>query len=193
VQGLGQTALRDRNALQVAETNGLRRRGSASSQQSEDCDGVEPAHCRWPVGALAELNNGSTRRWAEVCRRRVGRKCGRTKGYFQQRGRQTGNRIWGEITHFRRAGQSNVQSVLNEANETPSAFLAKKRPPLDIVYRRVTPNFFVVSSFRNGLIWYDRCNFAGRFITCVLINYPAAEKKQWGGVVTRISNSLANS
>jgi hypothetical protein len=86
-----------------------------------------------------------------------------------------------------------VQSVLNEANDTPSAFLAKKRPPRGIVYRRVTPTFFVVSSFRNGLIWYDRCNFAGRFITCVLINYPAAEKKQWDSVVTRISNSLARS
>jgi hypothetical protein len=86
-----------------------------------------------------------------------------------------------------------VQSVQNEANETPSAFLAKKRPPRDIVYRKVTPNFFVVSSLRNGLIWYDRCNFAGRFITCVLINYPAAEKKQWDSVVTRISNSLTHS
>jgi hypothetical protein len=85
-----------------------------------------------------------------------------------------------------------VQSVLNEANETPSTFLAKKRPPRDIVYRRVTPTFFVVSSLRNGLIWYDRCNFAGRFVTCVLINYPAAEKKQWDTVVTRISNSLTH-
>jgi hypothetical protein len=85
-----------------------------------------------------------------------------------------------------------VQSVPNDADETPAAFLGRKHPPQGIVYRRVTPNFFVVSSFRSGLIWYDRCNFAGRFITCVLINYPAAEKKQWDSVVTRISNSLAH-
>jgi hypothetical protein len=84
-----------------------------------------------------------------------------------------------------------VQSVRNDASDTPSAFLAKKGPPPDIVYRRVTANFFVVSSLRNGLIWYDRCNFAGRFITCVLINYPATEKKRWDAVVTRISNSLS--
>ncbi len=83
-----------------------------------------------------------------------------------------------------------VQSVRNDVNNTPSEFLAKKRPPRNIVYRRVTPNFFVVSSFRNGLIWYNRCNFSGRVITCVLINYPASEKKQWDSVVTRISNSL---
>jgi hypothetical protein len=85
-----------------------------------------------------------------------------------------------------------VQSVANDANETPSAFLKRKHPPRGIVYRRVTPNYFVVSSFRNGLIWYDRCNFAGRIITCVLINYPATEKKKWDSVVTRISNSLAS-
>jgi hypothetical protein len=56
----------------------------------------------------------------------------------------------------------------------------------------VTPGFFVVSSFRKGKIYYDRCNFAGRFINCVLINYPASEKRQWDNVVTRISNTLAS-
>ena len=71
-------------------------------------------------------------------------------------------------------------------------FLARKNPPPNIVYKRVSPRFFVVSSFRNGKIWYNRCNFAGRFINCVLINYPAAEKRQWDGVVTRISNTLAS-
>lgn len=50
--------------------------------------------------------------------------------------------------------------------------------------------FFVVSSFRNGMIWYDRCNFAGRYVTCVLMNYPAAEKTRWDAIVSRISNSL---
>jgi hypothetical protein len=96
------------------------------------------------------------------------------------------------LTSDRRANLT-VQSVRNDAGDTPSAFLAKKGPPPDIVYRRVTANFFVVSSLRNGLIWYDRCNFAGRFITCVLINYPATEKKRWDAVVTRISNSLSKS
>jgi hypothetical protein len=85
-----------------------------------------------------------------------------------------------------------VQSVPNKANDSPAAFLAKMRPPSDIVYRRVTPNFFVVSSFRKDKIWYDRCNFAGRFMNCVLINYPAAEKRQWDSVVARISDTLTS-
>jgi hypothetical protein len=85
-----------------------------------------------------------------------------------------------------------VQSVPNDAGFSPAVFLARKNPPRDIVYKRVTPRFFVVSSFSKGKIWYNRCNFAGRFINCVLINYPAAEKGRWDGVVTRISNTLAS-
>ena len=86
-----------------------------------------------------------------------------------------------------------VQSIPNAANNSPAAFLAKKDPPSDIIYKRVTSSFFVVSSIRNGRIWYDRCNRAARYMQCVLINYPAAEKRQWDAVVTRISHSLAGS
>jgi hypothetical protein len=84
-----------------------------------------------------------------------------------------------------------VQTTENVDHDTPAAYLAKKHPPSNIVYKRVTSDFFVVSSFRNDLIWYDRCNFAGRFINCVLVNYPAAEKRQWDGVITRISHTLS--
>jgi hypothetical protein len=84
-----------------------------------------------------------------------------------------------------------VQSIPNVANETPGSFLRKKHPPSDIVYKRVTSDFFVVSSFRKTTIWYDRCNFAGQFINCVMVNYPAGEKRQWDSVITRVSRSLA--
>jgi hypothetical protein len=95
------------------------------------------------------------------------------------------------LTSDRRADLT-IQSVANDAGLSPAVFLARKNPPPDIIYKRVTPRFFVVSSFRKGKIWYDRCNFTGRFINCVLINYPAAEKRQWDSVVTRISNTLAS-
>jgi hypothetical protein len=95
------------------------------------------------------------------------------------------------LTSDRRADLT-VQSVANDAGFSPAAFLARKNPPPNIVYQRVTPRFFVVSSIAKGKIWYDRCNFAGRFIHCVLINYPAAEKRQWDSVVTRISNTLTS-
>ncbi len=83
-----------------------------------------------------------------------------------------------------------VQSIPNVANDTPGRFLRKKHPPSDIVYKRVTSDFFVVSSFRKKAIWYDRCNFEGQFINCVMVNYPAREKRQWDSVITRISHSL---
>lgn len=83
-----------------------------------------------------------------------------------------------------------MQSIPNLANESPATFLAKQRPPSGIVYKRVTPKFFVVSSFRDGKIWYNRCNRSNDYMTCVLINYPAAERRQWDDVVTRISRTL---
>jgi hypothetical protein len=85
-----------------------------------------------------------------------------------------------------------VQSLPNAANNSPAVFLAKKNPPWNIIYKRVTSRFFVVSSILHERIWYNRCNRATRYMQCVLINYPAAEKRQWDGIVTRISNSLAS-
>lgn len=84
-----------------------------------------------------------------------------------------------------------VQAVRRQQGISPAAFLAAKQPPSGIVYKRVTPDFFVVSSIKRDKIWYDRCNFTSRYVHCVLINYPAAEKRQWDQVVTRISHSLS--
>ena len=85
-----------------------------------------------------------------------------------------------------------VQSVPNPENDSPAKFLAKKRPPAGIVYKRITPDFFVVSSIRKDRIWYNRCNRGNGSMNCVLINYPAAEKRKWDNVVTRISHTLTN-
>ena len=82
-----------------------------------------------------------------------------------------------------------VQAV-PRTGESPAVFLARKSPPSGIIYKRITPRFFVVSSIKRDTIWYDRCNFSARYVHCVLINYPAAEKRQWDAVVTRVSNSL---
>jgi len=95
------------------------------------------------------------------------------------------------LTKDRRADLT-VQSVPNPGNDSPATFLAKRSPPPGIQYKRVTPRFFAVSSIRNDRTWYNRCNRAREFMNCVLINYPAAEERQWDAVVTRISLSLAN-
>jgi hypothetical protein len=91
---------------------------------------------------------------------------------------------------FDGSAELTVQSVLNEAGDSPASFLEKKHPPSHIVYKRITSRFFAASSFKGDRIWYDRCNFSVRFIHCVLINYPASQKQQWDSIVTRISNTL---
>ena len=83
-----------------------------------------------------------------------------------------------------------MQSVPNPENDSPATFLAKQRPPAGIIYKRITSDFFVVSSIRKDRIWYNRCNRGNGAMNCVLINYPAAEKRQWDDVVTRISHTL---
>ena len=98
----------------------------------------------------------------------------------------TGRRF---LTEDRRADLT-VQSVPNPANDSPATFLAKQRPPAGIIYKRITSDFFVVSSIRKDRIWYNRCNRGNGTMNCVLINYPAAEKRQWDSVVTRISHTL---
>ena len=99
----------------------------------------------------------------------------------------TGRRFF---TEDRRADLT-VQSVPNPANDSPATFLAKMRPPAGIIYKRITSDFFVVSSIRNDRIWYNRCNRGNGSLDCVMINYPAAEKRQWDSVVTRISRTLS--
>jgi hypothetical protein len=100
----------------------------------------------------------------------------------------TGRRFY---TDDRRANLT-VQSVANPENDSPATFLAKQQPPAGIMYQRVTSSFFVVSSVRNDRIWYNRCNRSEGYMNCVLINYPAAEKRRWDDVVSRISHTLAN-
>ncbi len=83
-----------------------------------------------------------------------------------------------------------VQAATNITNNLPAAFLAKKNPPARIQYKRVTSRFFVVSSYKGDKVFYDRCNFSGRLIHCVLVNYPASEERDWDKIITRISLSL---
>ncbi|OSI67391.1 hypothetical protein BSZ21_17495 [Bradyrhizobium canariense] len=84
-----------------------------------------------------------------------------------------------------------IQAAPNVANDSPASFLAKKHPPPRIQYKRVTPRFFAVSSYKGDKVWYNRCNFSGRLVHCVLINYPAEEERAWDNVVTRMSLSLS--
>ena len=99
---------------------------------------------------------------------------------------------------FERAdGQAtlSIYSRPNENGENPTTYLRNnlrmERSALD--YVRITRSFFAISSEREGVILYSRCNFSGRtrgLIHCFDLVYPQAEKRAWDAVVTRISLSL---
>jgi hypothetical protein len=99
---------------------------------------------------------------------------------------------------FERADGHAVLSIYarpNEAGENPRTYLRKnlrmERSALD--YVRIARSFFAISSERDGVILYSRCNFSGGargVIHCFDLKYPQAEKRSWDAVVTRISLSL---
>jgi hypothetical protein len=99
---------------------------------------------------------------------------------------------------FERADGRAVLSIYsrpNEAGETPKTYLRNNlrvnRSVLD--YVRIARSFFAISSERDGVILYSRCNFsrgARGVIHCFDLKYPQQEKRAWDAVVTRISLSL---
>jgi hypothetical protein len=93
---------------------------------------------------------------------------------------------------FERADGRAVLSIYSRPNDTgenPATYLRHNlrmdRSALD--YARVARSFFAISSERQGIILYSRCNFSRRVIHCFDLTYPQEEKRAWDAVVTRIS------
>lgn len=88
-----------------------------------------------------------------------------------------------------------VYSLPNPKALSPGAFMRANFPAQRsaLTYDRVSRDFFALSTRRDGTIVYLRCNFSsGRAgnLHCVDIRYPVNEKRDWDGIVTRISRSL---
>jgi hypothetical protein len=98
---------------------------------------------------------------------------------------------WTYETDDRRA-MLRVSKVHNEQRDSPAAFVRRQLPLKgpSLHYEHITSEFFAASARSGGQILYRRCNFVGRAIHCVLLRYPAKEKRAWDEIVTRISLSL---
>jgi hypothetical protein len=104
----------------------------------------------------------------------------------------------GSGQRFERADGRAVLSIYSRqhpAGESPRTYLKRNlrmgRSTLD--YARITRSFFAISSERDGVILYSRCNFSirgGATIHCFDLSYPQDEKQAWDPIVTRISLSL---
>ncbi len=89
------------------------------------------------------------------------------------------------------ASEFAAYSLPNTEKDSPSAWLKKNLivPPQSMVYRRVAPDFFAISSIRDGRIFYSRCNFVGG-IHCIYLEYPQERQRAFDPIVTRVSGSL---
>jgi hypothetical protein len=88
-----------------------------------------------------------------------------------------------------------VYSLPNPNALSPGAFMRAnfRAQRSALTYDRVSQNFFALSTRRDGMIVYLRCNFSSArasTLHCVDIRYPVNEKRDWDGIVTRISRSL---
>ena len=81
-----------------------------------------------------------------------------------------------------------VQSVPNPDNDSPATFLAKKSPPAGIIYKRVGFLRRVQHSRRPHLV--QPLQPGGRRHELRADQLSCCGKRQWDGVVTRISHTL---
>jgi hypothetical protein len=88
-----------------------------------------------------------------------------------------------------------IYSRPNEAADTPASYLKNnlRVARAALGYERVTRSFFAISSTREGVVYYSRCNFSAHArgaVHCFDLTYPQREERAWDAIVTRISRSL---
>jgi hypothetical protein len=94
----------------------------------------------------------------------------------------------GEGVEFRAFG------FWNNDHQQPASLLKERYEGKTLGYSVVKRDYFVASGKQEGrdgaAIFYDRCNLAGERVICVNLVYPAAQKKKWDAVVSRVTRSL---
>jgi hypothetical protein len=94
----------------------------------------------------------------------------------------------GEDVEFRAFG------FWNNDHQRPRALLKERTAGKTLSYSAVKRDYFVASGRQQGrdgaAIFYDRCNLAGERVICVNLVYPAAQKKKWDAIVSRVTRSL---
>lgn len=66
----------------------------------------------------------------------------------------------------------------------------EEEPDRRVTYRRVAGDWFVVSGFRGGRIFYEKTSLKGNVFISVELSYPAEDKGYWDSIVTAVSRSL---
>src|SRR3954449_10668203 len=87
-----------------------------------------------------------------------------------------------------------IYSRPNDTGDNPATYLRHNlrtdRSELD--YSRVARSFFAISSEREGVILYSRCNFVRPAIHCFDLTYPRQEKHAWDATTRAMIRRLGN-
>jgi hypothetical protein len=78
----------------------------------------------------------------------------------------------------------------NIGSKSPRAYVTGYYAGKTLSYSSVKRDSYVVSGTKDGVIFYDRCNFTGDRVLCVNLVYPAAQKDKWDKIIARVSRSL---
>lgn len=65
--------------------------------------------------------------------------------------------------------------------------------PVNIAYKRLTANWYVLSYEQNGLITYKKFFFGNEVANTIIMTYPASEQSKYGSTVTHMIESFRSS
>jgi len=89
-----------------------------------------------------------------------------------------------------------VWGSYNALDHRPKSYFAWARDEVGVVdnitYKRLTKNWLVISGYKGNMVYYEKTIFSCNFqrMTSVSITYPASHKKDYDGMVGKITKSL---
>ncbi|MFV2045864.1 hypothetical protein ACEWK1_00675 [Metabacillus sp. YM-086] len=95
---------------------------------------------------------------------------------------------------FEVTAYGNHTNIISE-NETIETYYNEdlNSIPVNIAYKRLTANWYVLSYEQNGLITYKKFFFGNEVANTIIMTYPASEQSKYGSIVTHIIESFSSS
>ena len=89
-----------------------------------------------------------------------------------------------------------VWGSYNALDQTPRTYFKWARDEIGVVdnvtYKRIAKDWMVISGFKGDLVYYEKTIFSCNFdrLTSISITYPASRKKDYDGLIGKITKSL---
>lgn len=89
-----------------------------------------------------------------------------------------------------------VWGSYNTLDQNPKSYFEWARNEVGVVdnitYKRIAKDWLIISGYKSGMVYYEKTIFSCNFqrTTSVSITYPASRKKDYDGMVGRLTKSL---